>query len=341
MSDQEALHLVREMRAASAPSGADGARYLVRLYYPALETDARVDQALTFVRESGADGVLLFESSFDMDPALLTLDVLRRRFARLRAVAPRFRHAGQELHINVMITIGHVDAGCARPERFPFQFQTDEHGNLSRSSACPLDPAFLGYVAELYTLAAGCDPDVVWVDDDVRYILHDTPGLPCFGPLHLAALAARTGRDWTRQLLIAALATDPDVRAAWLDVQDEAMLGLARTVERTVHAVSPRARIGLMTIGAAWHAAEGRRTDRLLRALAGEGRPLIRPGSGFWNDWQPGSVLDKSEDAARQIEALGADVQAVAEVENHPYTPWAKSERALASNWRWTAGRDA
>jgi hypothetical protein len=120
------------------------------------------------------------------------------------------------------------------------------------------------------------------------------------------------------------------VRAAWLDVQDEAMLGLARAVERAVHAVTPRARIGLMTIGTAWHAAEGRRSDRLLRTLAGESRPLVRPGSGFWNDWQPGGVLDKSEDAARQIQALGADVQAVAEVENHPYTPWGKSERVLA-----------
>jgi hypothetical protein len=332
MSDAEALDRVAVLHSESVPplAGANGARYLIRLYFPALETDARVEQALAFVRAAGADGVLLFESSFDMDPALLTLDLLRERFARLRAVAPRFRQAGLAVHVNVMIKFGHVDAGCARPERFAFRFQVDEHGAVSRSTACPLDPAFLDYVAELYALAAGCDADVVWVDDDVRYILHDLSGLTCFCPLHLAALAERTGRAYDRAELVATLRSDLTLRAAWLDVQDDAMLGLAGAVERAVHAVSPRTRIGLMTIGTAWHAAEGRRTDRLLRALAGDGRLLIRPGSGFWNDWQPGSVLEKSEDAARQIHMLGADVQAAAEVENHPYTPWGKSERVLA-----------
>jgi hypothetical protein len=335
IDDEAAIALSREMSAAALPPvpGRDGVRYLLRLSYPAFETEQRLEQATRFIKAAGVDGVLLFEASYDMDPALLTLAVLRRRFARIREVVARLRPLVAELHVNVMITLGHVDAGCARPERFPFQFQVDEHGNISRSSACPLDPAFLEYATTLYGMAAECGADVIWVDDDVRFWGHDVPGLTCFCPHHLRAVGERTGRAWTREELVAALrddGADPATRRAWFEVQEAAMSGLARSVERAAHRVDPAAGIGLMTIGTTYHAAEGRRTDRLLRDLAGEGRPLLRPGSGFWHDWSPGAVLDKTEDCVRQISFLGADVHAVAEVENHPYTPFGKSERVLA-----------
>ncbi len=344
IDDRAAIAFSREMSAAALPAlpGWDGVKYLLRLYYPAFETEQRLQQAMRFIEASGVDGVLLFEASYDMDPALLTLDVLRERFARICEVVAHLRPlVAGGIHVNVMITLGHVDAGCARPERFPFQFQVDEQGNISRSSVCPLDPSFLEYAAALYGMAAECGADVIWVDDDVRLWGHDVAGLTCFCPLHLAAMGAQTGREWTRDALVAALRSEARreagssgsaVRAAWLAVQEEAMLGLARTVERAVHALAPRARIGLMTVGTEYHAMEGRHTDRLLRTLAPvrPTRPLIRPGSGFWNDWTPGAVLDKVQGCARQISFLGADVQAVAEVENHPYTPYGKSARVLA-----------
>jgi hypothetical protein len=363
MDDATAIGLVqRAARAARPPvPGSDGAGYFVRLYHPAFATDARVEEALRFCAAIKADGVLLFESSYDMDPRLLTLDQLAARFARLKQIVPRFREIVREVHINVMITIGHVDSGSARPERFAFQFQVNEHGETSRSTACPLNSAFLAYASEIYRMAAACGADVVWVDDDVRFVLHDVPGMTCFCSDHLAALAQKTGRAWTRDELVAALRQDvgasahtdlsgttamdltvtgsvadgPAVRRAWFDVQEDAMLGLARTVETAVHGVAPQARIGLMTIGTAYHSAEGRRTDRLLRTLAGGARPggtrpLIRPGSGYYSDWTPAGVLDKSEDGARQMGYLGADVQGCAEVENHPYTAFGKSATILS-----------
>lgn len=335
MDDTAAISLASTLSAAARPpvAGAKGARYLLRLYHSALATDEKLVQAIAFVRTARADGVLLFESSYALDPALLTLDVLRQRFARLKEIIPRFREVVPEVHVNVMITIGHVDAGCARPERFPFQFQADEHGNVSRSSACPLDSAFQAHVAEQYRLAAGCEADVIWVDDDYRYTVHDVPGLPCFCPHHLVAMGQRTGREWSREDLVAALrddATDPAIRHAWFNLQEESMLHLARVIEQAIHRVSPATRIGLMSIGTAQHAMEGRHTDRLLRTLAGQTRPLIRPGSGYYTDWTPAAVVDKSEDCARQMSFVGADVQGVAEVENFPYTPFGKSERVLA-----------
>jgi len=331
-----------------------GGRYLLRLYHPAIATDAGVEAVLAFARAAGIDGVLLFEASYDTDAALLPLAVLEGRFARLKAIVPRFREAGLGVHINVMITMGHVDGGGAQPEAFDFQYLVDSAGHVSRSTACPLDPTFLDYVEQIYRWAAACSADAVWVDDDVRFLWHDVREMACFCPLHLAAMEARTGRRWTREALVAALGddtADPSVRGAWFDIAEGAMLGLAGRVEAAVHGEGgpssgmPESRdrhvraglavatqdIGLMSVGTTAHNAEGRRTDRLLRVLSGAGgHPMVRPGSGFWHDWEPAAVLAKTEDVARQIAYLGADVRTVAEIENHPYSPFGKSLRVLS-----------
>ncbi len=324
-------------------------RYLLRLYYPAIETDEGVDAALRFVAEAGIDEVLLFEASYDKDPALLPLDVLEARFARLKSLVPRFREAGLIVHINVMITLGHTDHGGGHPEDFDVQFMVDAEGHVSASTACPLDPAFLDYAEDIYRMAGACGADAVWVDDDVRFLGHDVPAMTCFCPLHLAAMADRTGRAWTREALVAALADDsapPSLREAWFDLQASAMWELASRIEPAVHrgpadegtppqtagdpAETTQA-IGLMTVGTEAHNAEGRRTDRLLRCLAGDGgRPMVRPGAGFWQDATPADVLAKTESVARQVGYLGDDVRVVAEIENHPYSPFLKSRRLMA-----------
>ncbi|MGC9522345.1 MAG: hypothetical protein ACP5HG_10765, partial [Anaerolineae bacterium] len=324
-------------------------RYLLRLYYPAIETDDGVDAALRFVAEAGIDEVMLFEASYDRDPALLSLEVLKARFARLKSLVPRFREAGLTVHINVMITLGHTDHGGGHPEDFDVQFMVDAEGHVSASTACPLDPAFLDYVENIYRMAGACGADAVWVDDDVRFLGHDVPAMTCFCPLHLAAMRDRTGRAWTRAALVAALADDgapPSLREAWFDLQASAISELASRVERAVHGdiVEESARpqvsrdsadsfqaIGLMTVETETHNAEGRRADRLLRRLTGSGGgPMIRPGAGFWHDAAPADVLAKTESVARQVGYLGDDVRVVAEIENHPYSPFLKSRRLMA-----------
>ncbi len=162
--------------------------------------------------------------------------------------------------------------------------------------------------------------------------------MTCFCPLHLTAMAERTGRTWTRESLVAALtdeATESGLRRTWLALQAEAIEGLAARIAAAVRGEGGTAaetlQIGLMSVGTTVHHAEGRRTDRLLRVLAGEaGTPLLRPGSGFWHDWAPAEVLVKTEDVARQVAYLGKDVRVVAEIENHPYSPFQKSQRMLA-----------
>ena len=308
-------------------------RLLLRLFYPVIATDAGVAEAVAFCKRAGVAGVLLFDMSYDADPAMMTLDALEPRFQRLRAVVPVFRDAGLEVHIDVMVTMGHTDGGGAQPEAFGHQWLVDAGGAVSRVSPCPLDSSFLGRVDRVYRWAAACDADAVWVDDDARFLGHDLDEMTCFCPRHLAELRERTGQAWTRESLVSALADDGrgTLRATWLDVQEDAMMGLARTVERAVHSVSSRQAVGLMSVGIEAVSAEGRRTDRLLRALSGPATPpMLRPGAGFWHGEAPSGLLTKTEAVSRQIAYLGRDVRTVAEIENHPYSPYQKSRRLLA-----------
>jgi hypothetical protein len=335
MSRDRAIRIVNQLKNNSRhePVGQDGVKYWMRFYHPALATDERLAQALDFTKRSGADGVLLFEASYDMDPAILTLDELAKRYERLRFVVPEFRKLVPDVHINTMITLGHVDAGSARPERFKFQFMVSEDGIESRSTACPLDPIFQMHAASEYKLAAQTGADVIWVDDDTRYLFHDFSGMACFCPLHLLEFGAICGRKWRRNELVDALKDDKNqaLRTSWFDFQEKVILDLASTIESSIHEVDPRICIGLMSVGQSIHAAEGRKTDRLLRTLAGkELPPMLRPGSGYWTDWAPGAVIEKAFGCQRELDLIGRDVCSVAEIENHPYTPFGKSNRLLA-----------
>jgi len=333
---EDSITLVSTHSAGSRPKpqGSEGARYFIRFYYPAISSDQRVIESLEFARNANAEGVLLFEASYDMDPAILTIDELEPRFNRIKAIVPKFREVVKEVHINVMITLGHVDAGSARPERLPFDYMVDESGHQSRSTCCPLDPEFRNHVAELYRMAAECGADVIWVDDDLRYLIHDLSDYTCFCDLHLEQMRTRTGVNWTREQLVTALRDDssePDLRQHWFDLQEETILSLLTMIEQVVHSVNPDQSIGLMSVGQNFHAAEGRRTDRLLRKLAGiHHQPRLRPGSGFWSDERPSALFDKVHACSREIDFLGRDVKIIAEIENHPYTPFGKSQRLLA-----------
>jgi len=308
-------------------------RYLIRFYHAAIETDDGVKAAINFCRRAGIDAVLLFEASYDGDFAMLTLNLLKQRFDRLKRIVPEFRAIGLEVHINIMITMGHVDAGGGQPECLGFQMLVDENGKTSRSTVCPLDPGFLEYASQLYRWAAECDADVVWMDDDLRLLFHDLSGSACFCPHHLQAFSQLVpppfGDEWDRKSLVSALTdseADDKIQWRWLDLQESSIRKLAIMAEIAVHVVDPDQKIGLMTVGTAIHHAEGRHMDQLLRVIAGnQHAPLLRPGSGFWHDQEPAAVLYKTEDVYRQAGFLGNDVGLVAEIENHPYSRYLKS----------------
>ena len=308
-------------------------RYWIRAFYTALTSDESVASLLEFCKRAEAHGALLLTHSFDTEPGLLDRDELQKRAARLREIVPAFRDAGLEVHINVMSTLGHGAPTVNTVAELGFSPMIDHLGHESDATPCPLDPAFLEYVAELYGHMAQTGASALWVDDDVRYNGHGTPGIGCFCPRHLERVGAKLGQDVTREEFVERIESPEPVptpeRMAWMEANNAAMREMAETIRRAVDAVDAGIELGLMTVGYMSHAAEGRQTPELLRTLCPDGTRWFRPGPGFWTDERPLELVRKTEDCHRQSILAGDGVRPVSEVENYPYSQATKSLQLL------------
>jgi hypothetical protein len=303
--------------------------YWIRAFYTAITSDAAVGDLISFARRAKAQGIVLLTQSFDTEPGLLLPDDVQKRTAHMKQVVPSLRKAGFDVQINVMSTLGHGLNTGNTVEKLGFQPMVDHLGNESAGTPCPLDPAFREYSASLYAHMAQVGPSVLWIDDDVRYAGHGTPGTGCFCPLHMERVSDRLGLPARRDSILAEILVEEPVptpeRLAWHTVNFEAMTELFDTIREAVHEVDAGIELGLMTVGHLGHAAEGRDTPELLDAMAPGRIRWFRPGAGHWTDERPLGAVTKSEDAFRQIVLAGENVRAASEVENYPYSRALKS----------------
>ena len=307
----------------------------------------RLDLLLAFLQRHApaVDEISLFTEGAHGYHALEFLQALAPRLER---ALRRLQACGWRAGINVLNTIGHLDEAPERLYQVPWQPLVGSDGTVTRAQSCPLDPAFLADVAARYLLMAELRPDFIWVDDDLRLSNHAPADHGCYCPLCLADFSERTGRDWTRPTLLAALQEEPwpalnPVRVAWEQAGHEKLQALLRVIERAAHAVDPGLELGLMQ-GSPAHIGEWLQTlagpisggtgvspVSAARENPGEHRrdagatqttPVrYRPGGGFYADDRPGELFEKAHGIGQQVayshpERL-ASIQS--EIENFPY----------------------
>ena len=192
---------------------------------------------------------------------------LVRVFRALRAAAGP---EGPPLGVLLQSTMGH---GWAMPDPAPFQRIVRACGD-EPCVFCPLDGAFLAFVAAQVAALAAERPAFFLLDDDTRLRTHRDA---CFCPLHLAEFSRRTGRPWRdRATLLAALAAEPELAAQWETLRLDSIARLARAVRKAFDEADP-------AIPGAYCSCEGDVGDALplARILAAPGRrPVIRLNNG-------------------------------------------------------------
>ncbi|MBO6053848.1 MAG: hypothetical protein J6Q17_08925, partial [Clostridia bacterium] len=187
---------------------------------------------------------------------------------------------------------------------------------------------------------AEAGPDVIWVDDDVRYV-HLPVGNGCFCGRCLELFNRENGTAYTRESLVKTLESgDPAVRRAWLGHNSSAISRLLKTVGDAVRSVDERIRLGFMT-GERYY--EGYAFREWADALSDGGRYEIlwRPGGGAYEDVRFDDIVEKSEQIGRQNAYLPDCVtERLSEVENFPYQLIRKTptSTALEGAWSMTAG---
>lgn len=324
---------------------ADNARFWVsiRQTLAIQDFEAQVPRLVNACREFGVDEVLFFIYDMDLDhPATgyWPLETIAAHARQLASAKLELEKSGVKVGINPFTSIGQGDRGRDMHRLFSFQPLMDQYGNSCRAAACPLGTSWREYYRDVSRLWASIRPHRFFLDDDFRWLNHGiaTKGgkTTCFCPLHLAEFERRYGRKVTREELIADIlqpGAPYPARAQWLDLQRDVLEETAAMIEGAVHGVSPETEIGLMCSPPDFHAMEGRDWPRLLRALAGPGRPLLlRPHFGPYEEGALRHIPIALLTPRQTIAQFGRDekITHFVELDNCPPTAYNRSPDYMA-----------
>lgn len=259
-------------------------RQIWRLCFGNYDSDSSLRATLDAMKAARADGVWLFDAYGHNEPNRKTESVLAARVARMREVVPHFRDAGLPVDINIIATIGMGFSPVDRPQ-LPFQLMMEEDGRTYPKIMCPLDPGFRDYCVKLFRMFALPGVQRLWVDDDFIYKVGSQS---CYCPLHLEMFAKRFGKKLPREE-IAAIARVPKRDAAqekiwrcWFEVTREALIETAAVIRA---GVDPKIPIGLMGINGKAMRYGKDFIMQLIRTLAGNHPPALRPEFDYYGDW--------------------------------------------------------
>lgn len=261
----------------------------------------------------------------------------------VKQLAARLREKGISYQLNYQNLVGAWDGGADLKDVYQWEMYVDEKGMESGGAACIAGERFRQIAGEKLRMWSATEPDVIWIDDDLRFHNHGTatraewqgqryPGRKtdygCFCQRHMDLYNARMHTTHTREELVEEI-LEGSARADWMTFTGECMTETARWIESNIHEVSPETRIAIMTSTPDVHSVEGRHWGDFLENLSGKGVPLLRPYFGPYRESDPVDFFS----SYLMIEQLKANVagqyrkafEFCPEIENTRFTRWSKS----------------
>lgn len=284
------------------------------------------------VDEALIDDVMVFANVQEINTGHMSFAEQDEYLSLMERVQELLAPRGVTMSVNQWHSLMHADAGKRlRPDQ-DFGVMVDPAGRSAELCVCPLDESWQRYIAELYARYARLEPRNLWVEDDFR--LHNHAPLDwggCFCDRHLELFAERIGHPVEREEFVRGLlAPGPPhpYRAVWLDVARDTLVRVAARIEDAVQKVSPVPRIALMSSVPSVHAVEGRDWAALLRAFAGAHRPADRIHLPAYVEPDAAGYLMAFNRISMHTRALlPPDAEVYPELENFPYSRFAKSRR--------------
>ncbi len=330
------------------------AEYIFRYYLPALPyfdtdyTKRRFDELLDFCKETQTQSVMLYVA---LDPNFYympdTLEYTRQTRDALVPYIEKLKKAGISYQINYQNLIGSISGGADFSKQLGYEPLMDYKGYFAGGIACPLGKNFRKIAAEKLKLWAATNPDIFWMDDDLRMHNHGSGYFGrkegwyadhfCFCDEHIRLFNERIGGNYTREEIVSEIlqAGEPtQMRRDYLTFMNETTTDFAGWIEKTIHFVNKNIRIAQMTSSPDAHSAENRKWDDFLSALSGEHSAIVRPHFGPYRESIPRDFVACYKVLAQSIcnmqETYKNQIEFCPEIENTRFTVWAKSARATA-----------
>lgn len=305
--------------------------YALRRTLPHWNIDETLPELIGFCRESHIEEVIIKVDSEEFSHGLTPIEWLDGYMPYLKRIRDELRKNGIGFSINPWVTVVHCDRGRDTKASIPdVDLMVGHDGTKCRACACVLSEGWRRHTTELWTRYASLEPDVLWVEDDIRLLNHQPVEYGCFCPLHIAEFNRRAGTNASREEIVKAIlspGTPHPWRKIWLDVNRDVMVDVAKFFEQTVHDISPKTKLGLMCSSPESHAIEGRDWKAFASALAGSEPLVARPCMFNYEETSPRGLYTAEYLVRSTMHLLGTDVIIQTEVENWPFTTFSKSAR--------------
>ncbi len=201
-----------------------------------------------------------------------------------REFSKPYREAGFRILFWTCPTIGH---GGTLTGESPHGYLplVNRKGEAEIGCFCPLDERLKRDIAEAAATIALCGVEAIMFDDDFRLNIHSLTKIGCFCDAHIARFNRENGLNMTREELVrAALAPEAnEIRKRWFKLSGESLYEFAEYVEKRVHEVNPKVRLGIATAMSLYNS-EGIDVPEMMRRFAGKRtKPILRLiGAPYW-----------------------------------------------------------
>lgn len=248
-------------------------------FYPGHYEDERIAEVVDYCVKYGFDNVMIFINAEEYNVGHMTKEEAKPWLKTMKKAKAALQEKGISVSLNPWMELGHLDRCRPLKNGQDFTTQVDYDGGRCEMVACPLCKNWKKYFLDFYQfIIKEFEPDTVWVEDDFR--LHNHGDLKfggCFCDLHMQRYNARLGTKYTREEFTDRLfrkKSEKKVKKAWLDVNRECMVELAKEIGDAIAALGLGTKVGLMSSMHEKHALEGRAWHSLHKGFAAGG-PII------------------------------------------------------------------
>ena len=330
--------------------------YILRYYLPCMPqfgqdiTDKRTDELLSFCSENSVDAVMFY---VDLNPYWYYMpdSVEHNEYVvgQVKKAAERLRAANISYQLNYQNLFGSWDGNFDFSKDLGWECYVDEYGRKSKGVACMIGKKFRQKAGSKLLLWAETKPDVIWIDDDMRFHNHRTPigdiwagkngvvshDFGCFCDRHIKLFNEKNGTSYTREQIVNMRMSGKDTkkfRKLWQENINDTLCETADRIYDTVHSVSPDTRIAIMTSNPDVHSVEGRDWNRFLSSLTGKDKAIMRPTFGPYCEGDPRkfahSLLSLERLLANASSQYTNGLEPCPEIENTRFTLYSKSVAA-------------
>lgn len=251
-----------------------------------------IDEALDEIQKNQGccDEIWLAVNTYDcLENHVEKAKLLGKYIERIRMMGIR-----PVLEIGTNLGHGNAPSGAKQAEVIKnFRNMRSKDQKDAKGHYCPAGEAFLLHQCEAIKLYAEKQPDIVYLDDDLRIEWHGEAEMGCFCESCIREFNETNKTDYTAEQLGELVDSDICVRGKYIEMNRKHLYEYARRISEAVISVCPDAKMGWE--GVFPSSAMGDDLNPVLDAMhdATGKDVLYRPGFGVYNDINPRDIIDK------------------------------------------------